>query len=211
MSQYWAGGDAWTNPASQALPLRREGGNGGGFEYGSGAFDAMSQSWPYLTGSDTLDGFFGSAQLPASVDLSHVQANALTSVQTIPPTESLTVFHQASNSAPVGSINDELQDIFNQLGPNELAGNGTVGDISNADQFDFDSISAVPSRPPSSASDYSMFEMHPEELRRSISDNGSPITHDELARVVAVMSISAFGTQPSIALDVVLDDELKKP
>ncbi|KAF7352250.1 C2H2-type domain-containing protein [Mycena venus] len=49
------------------------------------------------------------------------------------------------------------------------------------------------------------------ELRRSISDNGSPITHDELARVVAVMSISAFGTQPSIALDVVLDDELKKP
>ncbi|KAJ7793554.1 hypothetical protein B0H14DRAFT_2622722 [Mycena olivaceomarginata] len=126
MSQYWAGGDAWTNPASQALPLRREGGDGGGFDYGSGAFDAMSQSWPYLTGSDTLDGFFGSAQLPASVDLSHVQANALTSVQTIPSTESLIVFHQASNSAPVGSIYDELPDIFNQLGPNKLVGNGTV-------------------------------------------------------------------------------------
>ncbi|KAJ7777498.1 hypothetical protein B0H14DRAFT_3587522, partial [Mycena olivaceomarginata] len=30
-------GNTWTNPASQALPLRREGGDGGGFDYGSGA------------------------------------------------------------------------------------------------------------------------------------------------------------------------------
>ncbi|KAJ7868340.1 hypothetical protein B0H14DRAFT_3585160 [Mycena olivaceomarginata] len=143
------GGDAWTNPASQALPLRREGGDGGGFDYGSGAFDAMR----YVADRTLSTAFSAPHNSPASVDLSHVQANALTSVQTIPSTESLIVFHQASNSAPVGSINDELPDIFNQLGPNELAGNGTVGDIS---------ISAVPSRPPSSASDYSMFEMHPD-------------------------------------------------
>ncbi|KAJ7869348.1 hypothetical protein B0H13DRAFT_2557776 [Mycena leptocephala] len=125
ISHYWAGDNAWTNPPSQALPWRREG-SGGGLEYGSGAFDVTNQSWPYLTASDTLDGF---------LDPSPVQAD-------VPP--------------PV-SIDDEMQHIFNQLGPNELADSGTSW---NADQFDFNGISPVPSRPPSSTSDYSMFETH---------------------------------------------------
>ncbi|KAJ7940026.1 hypothetical protein B0H13DRAFT_1850229 [Mycena leptocephala] len=160
MSRYWAGDDAWTNPPLQALPRRREGSDGG-FDYGSGAFDVISQSWSYLTASDTLDGFLSSANPPASsFDPSHaVQADVPTSVRTVPPTESHTLLHPTPNSAPV-SIDDELQHILNQLGPNELADSGTVGDISNADQFDFNSISPFPSRPPSSASDYSMFETH---------------------------------------------------
>ncbi|KAJ7926846.1 hypothetical protein B0H13DRAFT_2313099 [Mycena leptocephala] len=137
MSRYWAGDDAWTNPPLQALPRRREG-SGGGLEYGSGAFDVTSQSWSYLTASDTLDGFF---------DPSHVQADVPTSVRNVPPTESHTLLHQTPNSAPV-SID---QHILNQLGPNELADSGTIW---NADQFDFNSISPFPSRPPSSASDY---------------------------------------------------------
>ncbi|KAJ7808643.1 hypothetical protein B0H13DRAFT_2385696 [Mycena leptocephala] len=112
MSRYWAGDDAWTNPPLQALPRRREG-SGGGLEYGSGAFDVTSQSWSYLTASDTLDGFF---------DPSHVQADVPTSVRNVPPTESHTLLHQTPNSAPV-SID---QHILNQLGPNELADSGTI-------------------------------------------------------------------------------------
>ncbi|KAJ7909424.1 hypothetical protein B0H13DRAFT_1877706 [Mycena leptocephala] len=54
MSRYWAGDGAWTNPPLQALPRRREG-SGGGLEYGSGVFDVISQSWSYLTASDTLN------------------------------------------------------------------------------------------------------------------------------------------------------------
>ncbi|KAJ6520814.1 hypothetical protein DFH09DRAFT_1331639 [Mycena vulgaris] len=140
----------------QALPRRREGSAG----YGSGAFDVTSQS-SYLTASDTLDGFLGSASptvFAPSFETSHaVQADIPRSVRTVPPTELHTLLHQTLNSTPV-SIDDEWQQILNQLGPNGLAESGTVGDISNADQFDFSSISPFPSRPPSSASDYNMFE-----------------------------------------------------
>ncbi|KAJ7925434.1 hypothetical protein B0H13DRAFT_2314433 [Mycena leptocephala] len=116
----------------------------------------LIQSWSYLTASDTLDGFLGSASpLPSSFDPSHVQTDVLTSVRSVPPTESHTaLLYQTPNSTPV-SIDDELQHILNQLGPNELADSGT---ISNADQSDFNNISPFPSRLPSSTSDYSMFE-----------------------------------------------------
>ncbi|KAJ7924266.1 hypothetical protein B0H13DRAFT_2315663 [Mycena leptocephala] len=119
MSHYWAGDNAWTNPPSQALPWRREG-SGGGLEYGSGAFDVTNQSWPYLTASDTLDGF-----------LDHRPFKPMF----LPPV----------------STDDEMQHIFNQLGPNEFADSGTGW---NADQFDFNGISPFPSCPPSSASVY---------------------------------------------------------
>ncbi|KAJ7845664.1 hypothetical protein B0H13DRAFT_1908206 [Mycena leptocephala] len=71
MSWYWDGDDAWANP----LPLQHEGGDGGGLEHGSGAFDMMSQSWPHLTASDTLDndphsysGSTGSRREPDALD-----------------------------------------------------------------------------------------------------------------------------------------------
>ncbi|KAJ6552465.1 hypothetical protein DFH09DRAFT_1280954 [Mycena vulgaris] len=156
MSRYWAGDDAWTNLSLEALPRGRE----GSADYGSGAFDVTSQS-SYMTASDTFDGFLGSASPTAfapSFEPSHaVQADIPTSVRTVPPTELHTLLHQTLNSTPV-LIDDEWQQILNQLGPNGLAESGTVGDISNADQFDFSSIPPFPSRPPSSASDYNMFE-----------------------------------------------------
>ncbi|KAJ6533572.1 hypothetical protein B0H19DRAFT_444062 [Mycena capillaripes] len=144
MSHYWTGDNAWTNPPSHALPWQREGRGGGGLEYGSGAFDVTNQSWLYPAASDSLDGFFDPSPLQADVP-------------TVPPTESHTLLHQTSDSVPV-SIDDEMQYIFNQLGPNELADSRNIW---NADQFDFNGISPFPSRPPSSASDYSMFETHP--------------------------------------------------
>ncbi|KAJ7480405.1 hypothetical protein B0H11DRAFT_1915819 [Mycena galericulata] len=54
MSRYWDGDDAWANPLPLQV-LQHEGSDGGGLEHGSGAFDVMSQSWPHLTASDTLD------------------------------------------------------------------------------------------------------------------------------------------------------------
>ncbi|KAJ6581726.1 hypothetical protein B0H19DRAFT_1369986 [Mycena capillaripes] len=130
MSHYWTGDNAWTNPPSHALPWQREGRGGGGLEYGSGAFDVTNQSWPYPAASDTLDGFFDPSPLQADVP-------------TVPPTESHTLLHQTSNSVPV-SIDDEMQYIFNQLGPNELADSRNIW---NADQFDFNGISPLSSSP----------------------------------------------------------------
>lgn len=147
MSRYWDGADAWANP----LPLQalqREGSDGGGLEHGSGAFDVMrcvvvgnmtvklltrrfSQSWPHLTASDTLDSVLGSAYPPASsFHPSHVPATVpvFTSVRTVSPTYSHTLLHQTPNSAC--SIDDELQHILDQLGPNELVDSGTFGNIS---------------------------------------------------------------------------------
>ncbi|KAJ7464280.1 hypothetical protein B0H11DRAFT_2240675 [Mycena galericulata] len=57
MSRYLDGDDARENPLSLQA-LQREGSDGG--EHGSGAFDLMSQSWPHLTVSGTLDSVFGS-------------------------------------------------------------------------------------------------------------------------------------------------------
>jgi hypothetical protein len=68
-----------------------------------------------------LDGF---------LDPSPVQADVPTSVRTVPLTESHTLLHQTSNLAPV-SIDDEMQHISNQLGPNELADSGTSWRVSN--------------------------------------------------------------------------------
>ncbi|KAJ6536393.1 hypothetical protein B0H19DRAFT_1079888 [Mycena capillaripes] len=146
MSRYWAGDNAWTNPPSQDLLQRCEG-SGGSSEYGSGAFDVMSHSWSYLSTSNSLgDGL--SANPPASFfDPSPTQADVPTSVRTIPPTESHTLLHQTLNSVPV-SMGDELQHILNWLGPYELTDTRTI------------SVSPFPSHPPSSASDYSMFETH---------------------------------------------------
>ncbi|KAJ7436266.1 hypothetical protein B0H11DRAFT_2207194 [Mycena galericulata] len=57
MSRYLDGDDARENPLLLQA-LQREGSDGG--EHGSGAFDLMSQSWPHLTASGTLDSVFGS-------------------------------------------------------------------------------------------------------------------------------------------------------
>jgi hypothetical protein len=144
MSRYWDGDDVWANP----LPLQREGSDGGGLEHGSGAFDVMrcvvvgnmtvklltvrfSQLWPYLTASDTLDSVLGSANPAASsFHPSHVPATVpvFTSVRTVSPTYSHTLLHQTPNSAQ--SIDEKLQHILDQLGPNELVDSGTFGNIS---------------------------------------------------------------------------------
>ncbi|KAJ7440473.1 hypothetical protein B0H11DRAFT_2292867 [Mycena galericulata] len=120
----------------------------------------MSPSWPHLTASDTLDSVLGSAYPAASsFHPSHVPSTVPV-VRTVSPTYSHTLLHQTPNSAR--SIDEEFQHILDQLGPNELVDSGTFGNTSNtdADQFEFNSISPFPSRPPSSASDYSMFETH---------------------------------------------------
>ncbi|KAJ7857931.1 hypothetical protein B0H14DRAFT_3637442 [Mycena olivaceomarginata] len=132
MSRYWDGDDAWANP----LPLQREGSDGRGLEHGSGTFDVMSQSWPYLTASDTLDSVLGSANPAASTfHPSHVPATVpvFTSIRTVSPTYSHTLLHQTPNSAQ--SIDDELQHISDQLGPNELVDSGTFGNISGFEAF----------------------------------------------------------------------------
>ncbi|KAJ6545678.1 hypothetical protein B0H19DRAFT_1380185 [Mycena capillaripes] len=137
MSWYWDGDNAWANP----LPLQHEGGDGGGLEHGSGAFDVMR----HLTASDTLDSVLGSANSPASsFHPSHVPATVpvFTSVRTVSPTYSHTLLHHTPNSAQ--SIDDELQHILDQLGPNELVDSGTFGNISDYRSNPSRSVSAPP-------------------------------------------------------------------
>jgi hypothetical protein len=112
------------------LPWRHEG-SSGGLEYGSAAFDVTK--WVAVGGMivmahvqliQPIVAISGSIGHARRLDPSPVQADLPTSVRTVPPTESHTLLHQTSNLAPV-SIGDEMQHIFNQLSPSELADSGT--------------------------------------------------------------------------------------
>ncbi|KAJ7732229.1 hypothetical protein DFH07DRAFT_781006 [Mycena maculata] len=140
MSRYWNGDGAWVNP----LPLQalqREGSDGGGVVVGN--------MTPIVATSDSIGHSRQRSRLRISpFHPSHVPATVpiFTSARTVSPTYSHTLLHQTPNSAC--SIDDELQHILDQLGPNELVDSRTFGNISAWSNPDA-SIGHYSSGPPS--------------------------------------------------------------